>query len=88
MLSAYHGHAETVSMLLTAGADPNVMNDRGQSPLAGAVFKGYDEVVRVLVEGNADKELGTPNAVDCARMFKRYGYLRLFGVEAEGEPSF
>jgi len=73
-------------MLLAAGADPNVMNDRGQSPLAGAVFKGYDEVVRVLVEGDADKELGTPNAVDCARMFKRYGYLKLFGIEAEGEP--
>lgn len=58
------------------------MNDRGQSIIAGAVFKGEDEVVRVLVEvGKADIWAGQPNAVECARMFKKEEYLRLFGVE-------
>ena len=71
-------------MLLEAGADANVLNARGQSPIAGAVFKGYDDVVRVLYEGGADILAGQPNAVDCARMFKREGCLKLFGVE-EGE---
>jgi ankyrin repeat protein len=72
MLAAYHGHADTVSMLAKAGADVNLCNDRGQSPLAGAVFKGETEVVRVLVkEGNADVQAGHPNALDCATMFKR-----------------
>lgn len=86
MLAAYHGHAATVKMLLDTGADANVLNDRGQSPVAGAVFKGYDEVVRVLVKGGADVWAGQPSAVECARMFKRRGCLELFGVE-EGEVT-
>jgi ankyrin repeat protein len=86
MLTSYHGHAETAKMLLENGADANVLNARGQSPIAGAVFKGYDEVVRALYEGGADVTLGHPNAVDCARMFKRTSCLKLFGVE-EGEGT-
>lgn len=68
-------------MLMSMGADPNVANDRGQSPIAGAVFKGYDDVVKVLFEGGAEIRGGQPSAVDCARMFKREGLLRLFGEE-------
>ncbi|KAF2024255.1 ankyrin [Setomelanomma holmii] len=86
MLASYHGHADTARMLLENGADANVLNARGQSPIAGAVFKGYDEVVRALYEGGADVRLGQPNAVDCARMFKRGSCLKLFGVE-EGEGT-
>jgi ankyrin repeat protein len=47
MLAAYHGHAPLVKLLLQHGADPNSLNDRGQSPLAGAVFKGETEVIEV-----------------------------------------
>jgi len=47
MLAAYHGHVELVKLLIQHGADPNSLNDRGQSPLAGAVFKGEAEVVEV-----------------------------------------
>lgn len=47
MLAAYHGHAELVKLLIEHGADPNSLNDKGQSPLAGAVFKAEDEVVEV-----------------------------------------
>lgn len=50
MLAAYHGHAPLVKLLLSHGADPNSLNDRGQSPLAGAVFKGEEEVVEVSFE--------------------------------------
>lgn len=45
MLAAYHGHAALVKLLIQHGADPNRVNDRGQSPLAGAVFKLESEVV-------------------------------------------
>jgi ankyrin repeat protein len=47
MLASYHGHAPLVRLLLEYHADPNTLNDRGQSPLAGAVFKGEGEVVEV-----------------------------------------
>lgn len=80
MLAAYHGNVETVKMLLEAGSDPNVLNGRGQSPIAGAVFKGWDEVVKALWEGGADPGLGMPDAVQCAMMFKREVVLKLFGV--------
>lgn len=50
--------------------------------MAGAVFKGYDEVVKVLVEeGKADVRLGQPSAVDCAKMFKRAEAMKLMGIE-------
>lgn len=47
MLAAYHGHAQLVKLLIQHGADPNRVNDRGQTPLAGAVFKGEAEVIEV-----------------------------------------
>ena len=47
MLAAYHGHAPLVQLLMQHGANPNTLNDRGQSPLAGAVFKNEAEVVEV-----------------------------------------
>ena len=81
MLASYHGHAETARMLLEAGSDPNALNGRGQSIIAGAVFKGYEDVVKVLFEAGADVMNGQPNAVDCARMFKRESLLQLFGSE-------
>ena len=49
MLAAYHGHADLVRLLVQHGADPNRLNDRGQSPLAGAVFKKEDAVIDVSI---------------------------------------
>lgn len=83
MLASYHGHVETVRLLLRKGADTEVLNERGQSPIAGAVFKGSDDVVRALLEAGASTEAGQPNAVDCARMFKREEVLEMFGVREE-----
>lgn len=79
MLAAYHGHAEAVRALLERGAEADRVNDRGQTPLAGAVFKGEDAVVRVLLDA-ADPSAGTPSAVDTARMFGKAELLGLFGV--------
>jgi ankyrin repeat protein len=68
-------------MLLARGADPNLANDKGQTPLAGAVFKNEIEVVRALVDGGADPNAGLPSAVDTARMFGKSDLLDLFGAQ-------
>lgn len=80
MLAAYHGHAEAVRALLERGAEADRINDRGQTPLAGAVFKGEEAVIRVLLDGGADPAAGTPSAVDTARMFAKAELLELFGT--------
>ena len=54
-----------------AGADVDRVNDRGQAPLAGAVFKGEDEVVATLLGLGADPDAGTPSARATAEMFGR-----------------
>ncbi|MCM1938400.1 ankyrin repeat domain-containing protein [Streptomyces sp. G3] len=71
MLAAYHGHAATVQALIGHGADPDLRNDRDQSPIAGALFKGADDVVAVLREAGADLDSGTPTARAAAAMFGR-----------------
>ena len=68
MLACYHGHAALASLLVKHGADPNRLNDRGQSILAGAVFKNEAEVVDILLGAGADPEIGQPTALDATRV--------------------
>ena len=49
MLASYHGHVDAVKVLLEHKADPEVRNDTGQSPIAGAAFKGDLAVVTSLI---------------------------------------
>ena len=70
MLASYHGHADLVGLLLEYKADPNRLNDRRQSPLAGAVFKNEAEVIEVLLEGGADPDVGMPSAMEAVSLFK------------------
>ena len=56
----------------------NLLNDRNQSPLAGAIFKKEDAVIDALLEAGANPNAGTPNAVDTAKMFGREDLLGRF----------
>lgn len=83
MLAAYAGHTELTKGLLDRAGDPNRMNDLGQSIVAGAVFKGHDEIVRALVAKRADPRQGTPNAIQAAQMFRRTELMELLGARDE-----
>ncbi|XP_019632032.1 PREDICTED: uncharacterized protein LOC109475709 [Branchiostoma belcheri] len=52
--AAWNGHHETVSVLLTAGADVNVRNYEQESPLHQAAENGHHETVSVLLTAGAD----------------------------------
>ena len=69
MLSSYHGRHPLTTLLLRHGADPNSLNQRSQSPLSGAIFKGEDAIVEALLDGGADPRLGTPSAIEAVRIF-------------------
>jgi uncharacterized protein len=78
-LAAHRGHAGTVCALLARGADPDRVDARGRTPLAGAVSQGEEDVVRALLDGGADPHLGSPSAVETARMRGRADLLALLG---------
>ncbi len=71
MLATYHGQVPLTRLLLSHGADPNRLNDRGQSPLAGVVFKNEQEIVDILLENGADVDLGRPSAAEAVELFKK-----------------
>jgi ankyrin repeat protein len=83
MLAAYAGHGDLTKELLHRGADPNRLNDLGQSIVAGAVFKAHDDVVKLLVEKNANPRAGTPTAIQTALMFGRKDTLDVLGATEE-----
>jgi ankyrin repeat protein len=84
MLASYAGHVELTKSLISRGADPNRLNDLGQSMVAGAVFKAHDDVVHALVDAGADPRLGTPNAIQTAHMFGRKELMEVLGTK-EGD---
>src|ERR687894_2652194 len=58
ILAAYHGHPETVRMLLERGADPDRVNDRGQTALGASVFRQSTASVECLLDHGADAHAG------------------------------
>jgi len=84
MLAAYAGHVELTKSLISRGADPNRLNDLGQSIVAGAVFKAYNDIVHALVDAGANTRLGTPNAIQTAHMFGRKDLMEILGTK-EGD---
>ncbi|XP_035663445.1 uncharacterized protein LOC118407132 [Branchiostoma floridae] len=55
-LAVGKGHPETVSALLTAGADVNVQDNRGFTPIQYATKTGHSKCVEVLLQHKADKD--------------------------------
>src|SRR5215213_4342440 len=70
LLAAYHDHPATVRMLLEHGADPDRVNDRGQTALGAAVFRRSRESVTLLLEHGADPDAGGRPAKEIAAFFE------------------
>jgi ankyrin repeat protein len=57
--AASNGHLETARVLLGHGADPNLGNTSGVSPIMVAACKGQSTVVELLLEHEADARLAS-----------------------------
>src|ERR1700755_567666 len=77
MLAAYYGHESAVAALIARGADVDRHNNRGQTPLAGAVFKNDTAVIDLLLRADANPRAGSPSALETARFFGRQELERL-----------
>jgi len=60
-ISAQNGHEETTRVLLAAGADCNVKNCTGQTPLHMAMAYDYAEIVTMLRAAGAQDDLRNDN---------------------------
>jgi ankyrin repeat protein len=52
--AAAAGHTQVVDLLIRAGANVNLSNNAGFTPIASAAHAGYLEIVRLLIEAGAD----------------------------------
>lgn len=81
MLATYNGNLETAQMLIDYKADINRVNQRGQTPLEGVCFKGYLDIVKLLVQNGANFE---GKAIIYASMFGNkdiVAYLKNQGID-------
>ena len=70
ILSAYHDHPDTVRALLDLGADPERVNDRGQTALGAAVFRQSAPSVDALLAAGAGVRTGGRSAYEIAEFFE------------------
>lgn len=57
LASAYYNYAGTIVDMINRGADINIQNHIGRTPLALAAMSGHVETTKLLLEAHADTEL-------------------------------
>ena len=87
MLASYYGHESAVAALVEGGADVDRHNNRGQTPLAGAVFKDETTIMELLLRAGADPLAGSPSALETARFFGKDEAARQLQQYAERRGS-
>ena len=50
-----------VDILLRSGADPNIPNSKGITPISAAAHKGCCDIMRLLIRGGADVNRVNPS---------------------------
>ncbi|XP_067311391.1 fibronectin type 3 and ankyrin repeat domains protein 1-like [Pseudorasbora parva] len=72
-VSAISGNAAVASTLLQAGADVNVRDKDGKTPLMVAVLNNHVELVKLLLDSGADHQMKNEYGAGAADMAKAFG---------------
>ncbi|KAJ9565742.1 hypothetical protein OSB04_001708 [Centaurea solstitialis] len=78
---AYHGQPDCMRELLMAGADPNAVDDEGESVLHRAVTKKYTECALVILENGGCKSMGISNSKNLTCITTDCQLLKLLGMK-------
>jgi hypothetical protein len=79
--------SEAVSVLLNYGANPNIADNRGQTPLHVAASRGYKDIVQMLLDHKASMNVCDQRgmtALDLALQFGQSGIVSLLRSNAVG----
>uniref|UniRef100_A0A673N8X1 Fibronectin type 3 and ankyrin repeat domains protein 1-like n=1 Tax=Sinocyclocheilus rhinocerous TaxID=307959 RepID=A0A673N8X1_9TELE len=72
-VSAISGNAAVASILLQAGADVNIRDKAGKTPLMVAVLNNHVELVKLLLASGADHHMKNEYGAGAADMAKAFG---------------
>ncbi|XP_051724288.1 fibronectin type 3 and ankyrin repeat domains protein 1-like [Ctenopharyngodon idella] len=72
-VSAISGNAAVASVLLQAGAEVNVRDKAGKTPLMVAVLNNHVELVKLLLDSGADHHMKNEYGAGAADMAKAFG---------------
>nr|XP_055028011.1 fibronectin type 3 and ankyrin repeat domains protein 1 isoform X2 [Misgurnus anguillicaudatus]XP_055028012.1 fibronectin type 3 and ankyrin repeat domains protein 1 isoform X2 [Misgurnus anguillicaudatus] len=72
-VSATSGNPEVAAILLQAGADVNVRDKPGKTPLMVAVLNNHEELVKLLLDSGADHQMKNEYGASTADMAKAFG---------------
>lgn len=72
--AAERGHVECVKLLLLCGADINVLDRAGETPLISAAFKGQIHCVRALLDAGARTDITDQQGLSASMSAARGGY--------------
>ena len=68
ILAAYHGHGNTVDLLIKNKADPCAKDNNGNTALMGALFKGELSIARKLASADCDPDLRNNAGQTCGHV--------------------
>ncbi len=82
--AAAAGHTQIVDLLIRAGANVNLCNSSGFTPIASAAHAGYGEIVQLLIDAGADIQApaGISNSYS-ALEYAQMGMYQFVGTAAQ-----
>ncbi len=79
--AAAAGHTEVVALLIKAGANVNLRDKLGFTPIASAAYAGYGDIVRLLIDAGADIQAPADTAQSYSAL--EYAQMGLYQFQRE-----